>query len=74
MLGRYGAAAEFWSERWERMTQRIETGSVTWDDEHKTLGKAELEKLAPPDADREAGWLIRRNLPDEPKGPFGRKA
>lgn len=49
MLGRYGAAAEFWSERWEQMIQRIEGGSVTWADEKASLGEAELARLALPD-------------------------
>ncbi|MXO60184.1 hypothetical protein GRI89_11605 [Altererythrobacter salegens] len=37
MLGRYGAAAEFWTEDWDRMLQRVETGSVGWEDEQRTL-------------------------------------
>jgi hypothetical protein len=71
MLGRYGAAAEFWSENWEQMVHRVETGSVTWDDEKTALGEAELAKLELPDAKRDADLIIARNLPDEPKGRFG---
>ena len=72
MLGRYGAAAEYWSENWERLVHRIETGSVTWDDEHEALGDEERARLDLPDAKREADQIIARNLPDEPGGRFGR--
>ena len=65
MLGRYGAAAEFWSENWERMVHRVETGSVTWDDEREALGQAELDRLGLPDGSRQADRIIVRNLPDE---------
>lgn len=65
MLGRYGAAAEFWSENWERMVHRVETGSVTWDDEREALGQVELDRLGLPDGSRQADRIIVRNLPDE---------
>jgi len=29
-LGRYTAAAEFWSERWDRMLDRVEHGPALW--------------------------------------------
>lgn len=29
-ISRYGAAAEFWSERWERMLEQVEQGPVVW--------------------------------------------
>jgi hypothetical protein len=29
-ISRYGAAAEFWSERWERMLEQVEHGEVVW--------------------------------------------
>ena len=29
-LSRYGAAAEFWSERWETMLDHVENGPVVW--------------------------------------------
>ena len=29
-LSRYAAAAEFWSERWERMLEQVEHGPVVW--------------------------------------------
>ena len=32
-LSRYGAAAEFWSERWEEMLEQVEQGPVVWLDE-----------------------------------------
>lgn len=31
VLSRYGAAGEFWSERWDRLLERVETGSVDWE-------------------------------------------
>jgi hypothetical protein len=71
MLGRFGAAAEFWSEKWDRMLHRIETGSVTWDDETRAVGEAELATLDLPDEKRQVDRLIVRNLPDEPKRRFG---
>jgi hypothetical protein len=68
-LGRYGAAAEFWSEHWDTIVDRVETGSVTWDDERRALGEEELKRLDLPDAKREIDGIIVRNLPDEPRGP-----
>jgi hypothetical protein len=67
-LGRYNAAAEFWSENWEQLTHRIETGSVTWDDERRALGE---EEVARPDGTEEVGRFIQRNLPDTPGGRSG---
>jgi hypothetical protein len=66
MLGRYGAAAEFWSEHWEQMVHRIETGSVTWDDEKKALGEAGRAEVELPDEKQEVDRIIVRNSPDEP--------
>jgi len=66
-LGRYGAAAEFWSEHWEQLTHRIETGSVTWDDERRALTDAELAQLDLPDAGREIDRMIARNCPGGPR-------
>ena len=71
MLGRYGAAAEYWSEEWERMMQRVETGGVTWNDERAALtpeGRAAL-----PEARQEIDGIVRRNLPDERPGRNLRK-
>lgn len=45
-LGRYGAAAEFWSERWEKMIEQIETGPVVWLDEHGKHMRASDAKLS----------------------------
>jgi hypothetical protein len=66
MLGRYGAAAEWWGDRWDALLERVETGSVDWSDEQAALGEAGLAKLELPDAEREADRLIARNAPDEP--------
>jgi len=62
MLGRYGAAAEFWSEDWERMTQRVETGSATWSFE---LAAPEADDLDVPDEEKRVSQIIARNRPDE---------
>lgn len=70
MLGRYGAAAEFWSEDWDRILQRIETGSATWEDEQRALGEQELEGLGLPDTARQIDLIVTRNQPDAP--PKGR--
>lgn len=67
MLGRYGAAAEYWTEHWEQMVHRVETGSVTWEDERQALGEEGLKKLGVPDAECELKLIELRNLPDDPK-------
>jgi hypothetical protein len=69
MLGRYSAAAEYWSEHWDQITHRVETGSVTWSDERNALGEEELAKLDLPDEKRRIDLVIARNRPDEPRGP-----
>jgi hypothetical protein len=70
MLGRYGAAAEYYSERWDLMLERVGTGPVRWDDEYDALPQEERAKL--PDERRTVDLIVARNLPDEPKGRFGR--
>lgn len=73
MLGRYGAAAEWWGDRWDALLERVETGSVDWRDERAALGEAGLARLELPDAEHEAERLIARNLPDDrPRGRYGR--
>ena len=55
-LSRYGAAAEFWSERWEEMLEQVEEGPVVWLDE---AGKALRDSA-------EAGeGALRRHALDE---------
>jgi hypothetical protein len=72
-LGRYGAAAEWWGDRWDVLLERIETGSVDWSDEHAALGEADRAKLALPDAAREVEQLVECNAPDERRaGRHGR--
>lgn len=45
-LGRYGAAAEFWSERWETMLEQVESGPVVWTGEDgEPIGRSD-EKLS----------------------------
>ena len=71
MLGRYGAAAEYWSENWDQLVHRVATGPVTWDEERGQLSEDELRRLELPDARKQIDQIILRNLPDEPKGRFG---
>jgi hypothetical protein len=66
-LGRYNAAAEYFSEDWERMTRRIETGSATWKDEQDALGAEERARLSLPDERQRVDRIIERNAPDEPR-------
>ena len=35
-LSRYGAAAEFWSERWDHLLERVAEGPVAWEGEEET--------------------------------------
>jgi len=72
MLGRYGAAAEYWSENWEQLVHRVETGSVSWDDEHKALSDEERSRLDLPDEKKKVDQIIERNSPDEPRRRFGK--
>ena len=56
-LGRYGAAAEFWSERWERMLEQVETGPVVWLDEAGQPFRGDDAKLS--------GDMLMRHALDE---------
>jgi hypothetical protein len=67
MLGRYGAAAEYWGDHWDELLQRIQTGAVDWSDEYDTLGPDKLAALGVPDADREVALIAARNAPDAPR-------
>lgn len=44
-LSRYGAAAEFWAERWEVMLDQVENGPVVWLDENGRPRREDDEKL-----------------------------
>jgi hypothetical protein len=68
MLGRFGAAAEYWGEHWDQLLERVGTGAVDWSDERRALGEQELKRLELPDADRDLALLIARNTPDERGG------
>ena len=35
-LSRYGAAAEFWSERWDHLLERVAEGPAVWEGEEET--------------------------------------
>jgi hypothetical protein len=63
MLGRYGAAAEYWGERWDAMLERVGTGPVDWSEEQKALGEQQRRGLLDPE--REVRLLEARNAPDE---------
>ncbi len=65
MLGRYGAAAEFWTEEWDRLLRRVETGGVDWDDERRALGADGLAALDLPSEERRIERIAIRNAPDE---------
>jgi hypothetical protein len=53
-LGRYTAAAEYWSERWDRLLHRVEHGPALWQAEGEEDRDAEELEAA----DREAARLI----------------
>ena len=44
-LSRYGAAAEFWSDRWEKMLELVEHGPVVWQDEDGEPARDDDAKL-----------------------------
>ncbi len=44
-LSRYGAAAEFWSDRWEKMLDLVEHGPVVWQDEDGARVRGDDAKL-----------------------------
>ena len=54
-LGRYTAAAEFWSERWDRMLHRVEYGPALW-----TPEGAPTDAAAQEEADRHAAELLEQ--------------
>lgn len=44
-LGRYRAAADFWSERWDRLLWQVENGGVEWPGENP-VDECEAERLS----------------------------
>jgi hypothetical protein len=58
LMGRYGAAAEWWSERWDAMLERVGTGAVDWRDEERVIGE-------PMDEEKHVAALINKHAPDE---------
>lgn len=44
-LSRYGAAAEFWSDRWEKMLDLVEHGPTVWQDEDGAPARGDDAKL-----------------------------
>jgi hypothetical protein len=69
LMGRYGAAAEYWSERWDAILERVGTGSVDWSDEDKVLGPDGLEELQLPGEARIVDRLILKHAPDDGPPP-----
>jgi hypothetical protein len=72
MLGRFGAAAEYWGERWDQLLERIATGPVDWSHEQQALGEQERQRLDLPDGEREIERLIARNRSDHRGGGSAR--
>lgn len=67
-LGRYTAASEFWSERWDRMLDLVEHGPAHWLQEDGAPHTA--ESLAAED-ERDASAFLIRNAPDPLPGRRG---
>lgn len=71
-LGRYGAASEFWSERWDEMLARVEQGPAIWEDESDIAAVGDPESEAMNETARQrtqAAALERRHAPDPlPRG------
>lgn len=66
-LSRYGAAAEFWSERWEAMLEQVENGPVVWLDEAGRRFRGDDAKLG-------SDMLMRHALDEsEDRARFGGK-
>jgi len=62
-LGRYAAASEFWSERWDRLLERVGTGPFDWNPEDpEPLEETERDEVIS---------LEHRHAPDP--GPHGRE-
>lgn len=59
MLSRYGAAGEFWSERWDRLLDRVEHGPADW-----TFDPELEEREKPDDEDRIGRALDHKYAPD----------
>lgn len=55
LLGRYGAMAEYMSERWDELLDRVESGGLEWDEPEYEV-----------DEEKEANDLIERFAPQVP--------
>ena len=69
LMGRYGAAAEYWSERWDAMLERVGTGSVDWSDEERVLEADGGAQLLLPDESKVVDRLIFKHGPDDGPPP-----
>lgn len=65
-LGRYTAAADFWSERWDRMLDLVEHGPGYWTQEN---GDPHDEKSRLADDDRDVRLAVIRHGVDDPSIP-----
>jgi len=66
LMGRYGAAAEYFGEQWDPLLERIETGSVRWDDEYRALGPEGLAQLGVSGEAKVVEALIEKHAPEDP--------
>jgi hypothetical protein len=72
-LSRYRAAADFWSERWDEMLDRVENGHARWQREVESEGRtAEDVVAAQDDRDREDSCRSTRYTAPDPL-PRGRQ-
>ncbi len=65
-LSRYGAAAEFWAERWEKMLDQVEHGAVVWLDEDGERLRGDDNKLS-------EDMVLRHSLDAHEAGPERRR-
>ncbi|MCW1430337.1 hypothetical protein [Novosphingobium sp. JCM 18896] len=61
VLGRYTAAAEFWSERWDRLLEQVEHGPAVWPQADGTPHDADSLEMLDENA---ASALAQRHSPD----------
>lgn len=61
-VGRYTAASEFWSERWDRMLDLVENGAAVWPQDDGAPHTA--ESLAALDHEAERQLTIRHAMDD----------
>jgi len=65
LMGRYGAAAEYFGERWDALLERVASGSLDWGDEHRALGPGAFAALGLADEAKVVDALIDKHAPEE---------